>query len=117
MTTQANAPAKHTPGRWDVQKRPGREPRIVKLHSNRVVQYIAQCQTIGNAERIVADHNACIGLNPEAVKDMLKMIRNARSDAQQVIDNWETGDLAGAVNGLEATVNALDTALARAEEA
>lgn len=47
----------------------------------------------------------------QAVGELIVAAQYARNDARQVLDNWESGDLAGAVSGLTETAEALDAAL------
>lgn len=43
--------------------------------------------------------------------DLIEIIRQQRDAAQAVIDNWEKGDLAGAVNNLREPLKEADEAI------
>ena len=49
---------------------------------------------------------------PSTTTEMIRVLQNAVSDCQQVIDNWESGHLASAVTGLNFTKQALEDAAA-----
>lgn len=50
-----------------------------------------------------------------AAKDLLDALQSQTDAAQTVIDNWENGDLAGAVRGLDQSIAISRAALAKAQ--
>jgi hypothetical protein len=50
---------------------------------------------------------------PEAVRDMIDAFEQQTEAARAVIDSWEQGDLAGAVHGLELSLDESVAALAK----
>ena len=50
---------------------------------------------------------------PEAVRDMIDAFEQQTEAARTVIDSWEQGDLAGAVHGLELSLDESVAALAK----
>ena len=52
---------------------------------------------------------------PEAVQDLIDALEHQTEAARAVIDSWEQGDLAGAVHGLEMSLDESLAALARAK--
>lgn len=55
---------------------------------------------------------ACL---PEAVQDLVDALEQQTEAARAVIDSWEQGDLAGAVHGLELSLDDSLAALAKAK--
>jgi hypothetical protein len=52
---------------------------------------------------------------PEAVEDLIAALERQSEAAREVIDSWEHGDLAGAVHGLEASLDDALAAVAKAK--
>ncbi len=52
---------------------------------------------------------------PEPVQDLIDALEQQTEAARAVIDSWERGDLAGAVHGLEMTLDDALAALAKAK--
>ena len=52
---------------------------------------------------------------PEAVEDLIAALERQSEAAREVIDSWEHGDLAGAVHGLETSLDDALAALAKAK--
>jgi hypothetical protein len=52
---------------------------------------------------------------PEAVQDLVDALERQSEAARAVIDSWEQGDLAGAVHGLEMSLDEALAALAKAK--
>jgi hypothetical protein len=53
------------------------------------------------------------GCLPESVRDLIEALEHQTEAAQAVVDSWERGDLAGAVNGLEHSLDGAVAALAK----
>jgi len=64
--------------------------------------YEAECQEENSTDRL-----------PEAVRDLIEALEHQTEAAQAVVDSWEQGDLAGAVNGLEHSLDGAVAALAK----
>ena len=52
---------------------------------------------------------------PEPVQDLIDALERQTEAARTVVDSWERGDLAGAVHGLEMTLDESLAALAKAK--
>jgi hypothetical protein len=68
----------------------------------------------GNYEAELAEESptACL---PEAVQDLIDALEDQTEAARAVIDSWQQGDLAGAVHGLEMSLDESLAALAKAK--
>jgi hypothetical protein len=53
---------------------------------------------------------------PEAIHDLIDALERQTEAARVVIDSWEQGDLAGAVHGLEMSLDETLAALAKAKD-
>jgi hypothetical protein len=62
------------------------------------------------AERDEESPTACL---PEAVQDLIDALEDQTEAARAVIDSWQQGDLAGAVHGLEMSLDEALAALAK----
>jgi len=82
----------HTPGMsatWD-----DRGHATLFLNGESVGLLSAQTSDDDNTvRRIVSSYNACAGLNPEAVPEVIRATKRLLSAAQQVRDPYETNDL------------------------
>ena len=86
---------KHTLGPWEVYHQPLRPQlsmrKIIEIQRQGGEAIIAwsgfdSCELpektkLANAKRIVACVNACVGINPEAVKDLVAFTQNILADA------------------------------------
>ncbi len=61
------------------------------------------------------DEESSTHCRPEAVQDLVDAIERQTQAARAVIDSWEQGDLAGAVHGLEMSLDETLAALAKAK--
>lgn len=102
---------KHTPGPWHVE--PLKRTTGWLIHG-------PQGESITDGpiwtERFSAESKANSRLI-SASPDLLNVCENGIKDVQQVLDNWANGDLAGAVNGLEAWQESARAAIAKARGA
>ena len=64
------------------------------------------------AERDEESPTACL---PEAVQDLIDALEDQTEAARAVIDSWQQGDLAGAVHGLEMSLDEALAAIAKAK--
>jgi len=64
------------------------------------------------AERDEESSTTCL---PEAVQDLVDALEQQTEAARALIDSWEQGDLAGAVHGLEMSLDESLAALAKAK--
>ena len=103
----------HTPEPWEMSKPYGGEAggtcvaiTGVISHYFEGVNYNSE-EEQANAERIVACVNACEGINPEAVGEMLKMLVKARMELKLREMNLE---------GNDQLIDPIDDLIAKAKE-
>jgi len=114
---EPNAPPEHTPEPWKLLPARnidspvgGSNPMLAvgMVGAGSVTAYVSDGwpldEQVANGERIVACVNACQGINPEAVKDMLEYLQrlSAAADTGQEIpgvslDTWFLADLRTAI--------------------
>ena len=102
----------HTPGPWEVRTCPngghyegGESPFTIGAGTDKFIAEIKRQsgRTEANAHLIAA------------APEILSVCNAGVHDVQRVLDNWASGDLAAAVNGLEAWQETARAAIAKAE--
>jgi hypothetical protein len=66
--------------------------------------YVEECAEEDSTDRL-----------PQAVQDLIEALEEQTEAARAVIDSWEQGDLAGAVHGLEMSLDDSLAAIAKAK--
>jgi hypothetical protein len=101
--------AKHTPGPWKVKTynhvQSLKRPEIYGPSHPDGGEYAPICSVANEADARL------IGAAP----DMLEILREQTDAAQDVIDNWSSGDLAAAVNALESLIEPARAVIAKTE--
>lgn len=109
----------HSPGPWEVSINPDWQPHHKWAVSREITirptgehphgLWIADCGLSVN------DENMANARLIAAAPDLLNVCENGINDVQQVLDSWAKGDLAGAVNRLEAWQESARAAIAHAK--
>ena len=118
MTKQETArkDGQHTPGPWAAWDNDGTGTLPCVLSKGVTAAgnfYVSQCNVYEDARRIVACVNACEGINPEAVPDLLAACRETLS----LLMNYETGKTKSTFNDgrVLASIGPLAGAIRKAE--
>lgn len=101
--------AQHTPEPWVVGRGGGSEPFSIEA-ATRTVALVKTCRQEGehNASRIVSCVNACKGLNPEAIPELVEAAKAALAVFRLELTQWR-------VEPNHAVMHLLAAALAKAE--
>lgn len=89
--------AKHTPGPWRLCRATGEqgEPLVIlPPDGNRRIAQLCGRSDAANGRRVVACVNACQGINPEAVPELLAALRRLLSTIPQGRDDCDCSSCA-----------------------
>jgi hypothetical protein len=101
----------HTPGPWTYQYSPWHSDHAGEIPAFEIFGEEKICDTNEDRPREEQEANACL---IAAAPELLEALEQQTDAAQAVIDSWERGDLAGAVCGLDACIEASRAAIAEA---
>lgn len=102
----------HTPGPWTYQYNPWHSDHAGEIPAFEIFGGEKICDTNEHMPRDQQEANACL---IAAAPDLLVVLEAQTGAAKAVIDSWESGDLAGAVRGLDACIEASRAAIAEAK--